>query len=125
MYAYEQNERFGWFRIHFFCLLTSVVDALVTIGIYALLTKIGLTGKSAFYIFSALLGAVCAVVFEWFAFAFGLWSYNRLMPVTPFLGVGLLPFAQLTLLVPLSIWLTEALAGRRRRQTENHQTDAR
>ncbi len=105
MFAYETDQQGGWIEIHLFCALASVIDAIVTVGIYALLKKIGFTRGTAAYVLAAALGAVCAIVFEFSASAFGLWSYNQKMPVVPFLGVGLLPLAQLTLLVPLSIRL--------------------
>jgi hypothetical protein len=114
MFAYKSNPEDGWIQIHIFCTLASVVDALVTVGIYVLLTKIEMKKRIAFYSSAAALGALCAVVFERFAFAFGLWSYNETMPVVPALGVGILPLAQLALLVPLSIWLTGKLISRGR-----------
>jgi hypothetical protein len=66
-----------------------------------------------FYLAAAFLGALCAVLFEWFAFRSGLWSYGEEMPVLPVIGTGLLPFVQLTLLVPLAIWLSLKLIQRR------------
>ncbi len=63
--------------------------------------------QTVFYLFAAALGATCAVFFERFAFHFGLWTYSELMPVVPILETGLLPFMQLTLLVPSAIWLTK------------------
>lgn len=111
MYAYEQNEQFSWFRIHSFCTLASVIDAGVTIGIYGLLSRINLSNPFSFYLLAALFGAICATFFEGFAFRFELWKYNRAMPIVPIIGVGLLPFAQLTLLVPLAIWLTQKFKG--------------
>lgn len=111
MYAYEQNKEFSWFRIHSFCLLASVVDVLVTVGIYRLLVAISLSNPFIFYFFAALLGAVCAVFFELFAVRFELWKYGSAMPIVPFIKVGLLPFVQLTLLVPLAIWLARKFKG--------------
>lgn len=118
MFAFELPSGNHTALMTFFCTLAAVVDALVTIGIYALLMKVGTTNRIAFYFLAAALGAACAVVFERFAFAFGLWSYNDLMPLVPIIGVGLLPFIQLALLVPAAIVLTEKLSGERQRRND-------
>jgi hypothetical protein len=114
MFAFELPSGVHTVLMTVFCTAATVVDALVTIGIYALLIKIGLKSlNAAFYFLAGALGATCAVVFERFAFAFGLWSYNDLMPLVPIIEVGLLPFIQLALLVPAAIALTEKLSGER------------
>lgn len=110
MFAYATDQQDGLIEIHLFCALASVIDAIVTVGIYALLKKTGFHRGTALYFLGAAFGAVCALVFELSASFLGLWSYNQMMPVVPFLGVGLLPLAQLTLLVPLSIWLAGKIA---------------
>jgi hypothetical protein len=115
MFAFEPPTEANTVLMLFLCTLAAVIDALVTIEIYLLLVKFGLKRLNpAFYFFAAALGAICAVVFELFAFTFGLWSYNDLMPLVPIIGVGLLPFIQLALLVPAAIALTEKLSGDRR-----------
>ena len=115
MFAYEVKPGETLAGILIFCALAAVVDALVTISIYALLAQIlTRTNRLGFYFAAAFLGAWCAVFFEWFARFFNLWSYNKEMFVIPLLETGLLPFAQLTTLVPLAIWLTEkTIRGRR------------
>ena len=62
-----------------------------------------------FYLAAAGLGALTAIFFEQIAFTFNLWSYGEEMPLLPVLGTGLLPLVQLTVLVPLAIWLTVKL----------------
>ena len=95
-----------WSKSFLFCTLASVIDAATTMAICALL-KFLMKGRDVkFYLSAAISGALCAVGFEWFALHFGLWSYGERMIVLPILGVGLLPFVQLTLLVPLAIRLT-------------------
>lgn len=96
----------GGIKIHLFCTLSAVIDVIVTVVIYRMLKSLMKVREAKFYLAAAFWGAVCAVVFEWLAVGFGLWSYNGMMPVMPFLGTGLLPFTQLTLLVPFAIWLT-------------------
>lgn len=111
MFAFEEKPGNSPLQVVVFCTLASVVDALVTIGIYALLVRMGLASRTAFYLLAAALGAACAVIFERFAFAFGLWGYGESMPVVPLVRVGLLPLAQLTILVPAAIRLTGKLSG--------------
>ncbi len=112
MFAYAVKPAERWMHILRYCTLATVIDALVTIAIYSLLLRVlkppflSAAKQWKFYLAAAFLGAACAVFFEWFAFRFGLWSYGEQMPVLPVIGTGLLPFVQLTLLVPLAIWLS-------------------
>lgn len=89
----------------FFCAVASVIDALTTAAVFRLLVKTLQKIDWRFYLAAAFLGAVCAVIFEAAAGAFGFWSYDEKMPIIPFLNTGLLPFVQLTILIPLAIWL--------------------
>jgi hypothetical protein len=107
MFAFESKPEDSRVKILAFCTLASVVDALVTVGIYGLTTRIYALNQKVFYLLAAALGASCAIFFEWFAYRFGLWSYGELMLLVPVLGIGVLPFVQLTILVPLAIWLTK------------------
>lgn len=106
MFAYAAEASGSWAKSFFFCTLASAGDAIVTMTIYVFLKFLMKPGGAKFYLSAAVLGALCAVGFEWFAFRFGLWSYGERMVILPVLGVGLLPFVQLTLLVPSAIWLT-------------------
>lgn len=107
MFAYQSKPGDDWLKALFFCALASLVDAAATLAIYAFLRFLMKPGGAMFYLSAAILGATCAVGFEWFAFRFGLWAYSEQMLVLPILGVGLLPFVQLTWLVPLAIWLAK------------------
>lgn len=53
-----------------------------------------------------IIGVVLAILIEWYALSTGRWAYNSLMPVIPFLGVGLTPTIQLGLLGFLSLKLS-------------------
>ncbi len=88
-----------------FCTFAAVIDGIVTIAIFWILHKIMAVVNWKFYLLAAVLGASSAVFFEQIAFTFDLWLYDDKMPVLPVLGTGLLPFMQLTMLVPLAIWL--------------------
>lgn len=113
MITFKINPAESRIKIFIFCTLATVIDALVTIGIYESLKKIGVGNRLVFYSLAAALGAGLAIGFERFAFRFELWEYNEKMPVVPILGTGLLPLAQLTLLVPLAIWLANRFLGRK------------
>lgn len=114
MFAFKINPAESRFKVFVFCTLATVIDALATIGICESLKKIGVKNRAVFYSLAAVLGAGLAVGFERFAFRFELWEYNEKMPVVPILGTGLLPLAQLALLVPSAIWLANRFFGRRR-----------
>ena len=111
MFAFAVNPEESRLQVFFLCTLASVIDAAVTVGIYGFLHRINLSNPVLFYFLAALSGALCATFFEWFAFRFELWKYNSAMPVVPIIGIGLLPFIQLTLLVPLAIRLTQKFKG--------------
>ena len=107
MFAYQTELNKGWVKALLACTGASVIDAIVTVAIYGLLARLIKPNQAMFYLGAAILGALCAVGFEWFAVYFNLWSYSEQMIVLPIINVGLLPFVQLTLLVPSAIWLTK------------------
>lgn len=92
-----------------FCTFAAVIDGIVTIAVFWILHKIFAGVNWKFYLSAAVPGALTAVFFEQIAFTFDLWSYDERMPVLPVLGTGLLPFLQLTMLMPSAIWLTSKL----------------
>lgn len=53
----------------------------------------------------AVLGFGIALFVEHKALAFGRWAYLDAMPILPFLNVGLSPVLQMTILLPLSVFL--------------------
>lgn len=105
MVAFEVKPGASRAEVFLFCTLAAVLDAGVTAAIYWALKSLLRLDGAKIYLAAAFSGAWFAVFFEWLARFFDLWSYNERMPVIPFLETGLLPFAQLTLLVPLAIWL--------------------
>ena len=111
MFAYVAEAGYSWTKNFLFCTLASVVDAIVTVAIDVFLKLLMKPNGAKFYLCAAMSGALCAIGFEWFAFRFGLWSYGERMIVLPVINTGLLPFVQLTLLVPLAIWLTGKFKG--------------
>jgi hypothetical protein len=119
MGAYAQTADRPWHTVALLHILPTLGDVAVTFAVYGVGAlaagqfRWGLTGKWNVYATAALLGGACAVAVEWKALASGRWSYTDLMPVVPVLGVGLWPLLQLTLLVPLALWVASCWSGRR------------
>ena len=112
MSAYRTAEK-SWGETLFFCTIATFIDVLAVLAIHGAAVFFINRRDWKFYLTAALLGAVCAVLFEKIAFAFGWWSFETRMIVVPVLGTGLLPFVQLTTLAPVSIWLAAKASGRR------------
>ncbi len=55
----------------------------------------------------AVIGFFLAVGIEQRALLLGRWGYKDIMPIIPYLKVGLTPVFQMTLLLPLSVYLTK------------------
>jgi hypothetical protein len=119
MPAYAEMAGRPWRETVVPCTLATLGDVAITLAVYgagALAAghpRWGATGRWNVYATAALLGGACAVAIEWKALASGRWSYTGSMPVVPVLGVGLWPLLQLTLLVPVALWLAGWWAGRR------------
>jgi hypothetical protein len=93
----------------YYCALASIIDAVTVVSIYLIASIIIDSSKNSFYFLAAFLGALTAIIFENIAFYFKLWSYKESMPIVPLIEVGILPFIQLILLVPLSIFLANKI----------------
>jgi hypothetical protein len=111
MFAYTTDAGNSWAKSFVFCTLAASADAVVTVLISSFLRSLMKPAGVKIYFSAAVSGAMCAIVFELVALRFGLWAYSERMIVLPFIGAGLLPFIQLTLLVPLAIWLTVKFRG--------------
>lgn len=93
----------------YYCSLASVIDAISVVSIYFISSLILDSDNKLFYFLTGILGALCAIIFEKAAFYLNLWSYKESMPMVPLIEVGILPFVQLILLVPLSIFLAKRI----------------
>lgn len=98
-----------FFQRVYFCALASVIDAITVVSVYFIASKIFAPYSKLFYFLAAFLGALCAIIFENVAFHLNLWSYKESMLMVPLVEVGILPFSQLILLVPLSIFLANKI----------------
>ncbi len=93
----------------YYCSLASIIDGITVVSIYFISSLILKTDHKLFYLLTAFLGALCAIFFENVAFYLNLWSYKESMPMVPLVEAGILPFFQLILLVPLSIFLANKI----------------
>jgi hypothetical protein len=111
MPAYAEMAARPWQKSLVPCTVASLGDVLATLAIYGVGTlatgqlRWGTTGRWNVYATAALLGAACAIAYEWYSLFAGRWSYSNRMPIVPVLGVGLWPLLQLTLLVPAAFWI--------------------
>jgi hypothetical protein len=64
------------------------------------------------YLIAAVLGSIVALMVEYKGLYLGRWQYLPLMPIVPFLGVGLSPLLQMTFLTPLSLGVTKWIEKR-------------
>jgi len=104
---------FSSFGQHFFvCFLGTIGDIVFTITVYlgiSLLKNdfgwiVRLGAKDVLVL--AVIGFFFALGIEWRALLFERWSYADNMPLIPYFQVGLMPVLQMTLLLPLSFYLT-------------------
>ncbi len=109
------RSRWGEFLV---CTLAAVGDAALTLLVFVVVAAAKRPRRWVWdggwkaYGAAALAGGALAVLIERSALAAGYWSYGPAMPRVPVLGVGLLPFVQLTLLVPLALWAAARSAAR-------------
>jgi hypothetical protein len=107
--AYLYAPMGDWVTATIRCFGAAVVDGAIVLGIAA-------AGAAAFRqgdwfrqldiartAFSAATGGGVAVAIEYFSLKAGRWDYEPLMPIIPYLGVGLVPVIQLMIL-PLLVF---------------------
>lgn len=98
-------------------ILPVFVAAAVGDVMYTLLTVLGvalwrwdagwiLNAQRRDFALLALLGFFIALFVEYKAAVLGRWEYTDMMPLVPLLDVGVSPLAQMTVLLPLSVYIT-------------------
>ena len=118
MSAYVETAGNSWTSTLGFCTRAAVGDVGIILGIYAAGALAagdlgwGLRGRWNIYATAAVLGLAYAVLLEHAALAAGRWSYTERMPVVSVLGAGLWPLLQMTLLPPLTFWISRWWVGR-------------
>jgi len=95
------------------CFLGTIGDVAFTTAVYigiAMLKNdfgwIVRLGKKDIFVL-AVIGFFFALGIEWRAILFDRWSYTEAMPIIPYFQVGLAPIIQMSILLPLSFYITE------------------
>jgi hypothetical protein len=109
MPAYAEMANQSWATSARECTLAASGDVFIVAFVYALLAlknrnwRWGLMPARIDYALAALVCAGMAVIMERLAVVQGRWSYTDAMPRLPYTEIGLLPFLQLSVLVPLAL----------------------
>lgn len=85
-------------------LITLIVYGLVSLLKYDLFWPLKVTAQDLVAL--ALVGFFVAAGIEYRALALDRWTYTPSMPIVPYLHVGLSPLVQMTLLLPVTFYLT-------------------
>lgn len=102
------------FGQHFLlCLWGTGGDVAITLSVWALIALLKrdaqwlrrLEWRDAITL--GVIGLAVALGIEYRALALGRWGYAPSMPIIPYLQVGLLPVIQMTLFLPLTMYLTK------------------
>ncbi|OGG43848.1 hypothetical protein A3G50_03040 [Candidatus Jorgensenbacteria bacterium RIFCSPLOWO2_12_FULL_42_11] len=104
------------FSGHFpMCFWAAIGDVIISVGVLLFVILLKQASPMKFnkndFIALAIIGFVIAVAIEQNALLAGKWGYNSAMPLAPYFRVGLAPVSQMTLLLPLSFYLAQKLAG--------------
>lgn len=97
------------------CLYGTVGDVLITLIVYSLISLLKKDllwplKRTAYNLLAlTVIGFFAAAAIEYRALALELWSYTSAMPIIPYLQVGLSPLAQMTILLPVTFYLTSIL----------------
>lgn len=100
------------------CTLGTVGDVVITVVIYFMVAVlkndcnwiVKLRTRDMYIL--AVVGFCIAIGIEWRALLLGRWAYGDLMPILPYVRVGLAPVIQMTFLLPLSLYLTKRIVAR-------------
>jgi len=102
------------FPQHFsMCLIGTIGDVAITLFVYFIIALLKnnfswiSTPNKKDIVVLTIIGLFVAVGIEQRALLFDRWAYADTMPIIPYLKVGLLPIFQMTLLLPLSVYLTK------------------
>lgn len=98
------------FSQHFLiCFVGTIGDVGITLFIlgFVWLLKKDVAKTNVDFLALAITGFIVAVAIEQNALFVGKWNYASAMPVIPWILVGLTPIVQMTILLPLSFYLTK------------------
>lgn len=109
MPAYAEMADQSWVKAASTCTIATFGDLAIVAFVYTVIAfnnrdwRWGLAPAGTDYVIAALICAGVAIGVETFAITKGQWSYTEAMPRLPNTDVGLLPFLQLAVLVPLTL----------------------
>lgn len=98
------------FLRHFpICFVGTIGDVVITLFVLAFIWLLKKDGPQtiADFLALAIIGFIVAVAIEQHALLVIKWNYASAMPVIPWINVGLMPIIQMTILLPLSFYLTK------------------
>jgi hypothetical protein len=118
MFAYAGMTDAPWTKTIVLCSVASLGDVGITVIVFV--TVALAAGKLSWawdfkwhsYTAAALIATCYSTLTELWGLASGTWAYTANMIVVPVLNVGLWPFLQLMLLVPLAIWIAALISQR-------------
>ncbi len=105
----------GFVPVWILATLGDILYTLIIVGIISLIKRNldWFRDANRYDLFAAaLLGFVLALMVEYKGLYLGRWSYLPAMPIVPLLNVGLSPLLQMTILTPLSLFVTKTLIQR-------------
>ena len=119
MAAYVETADQPWYETLALCTRAAAGDVVILLGIYCATALAAadsvwsLRGKWNHYAIAMVLGIGTAALIEHAALADGRWTYNKAMPLVPFLEAGLWPLLQMVILPPLTFLMAVRLSSRR------------
>lgn len=109
VFAFSSLDDAAGFEIFILVTIASVADAFITLAAFLIVALIRRksgwqeSAKTSDFLIFAVVGAVSAILIETVAISRGVWTYGDYMPIVPLLEIGLLPFLQLTVLLPAAL----------------------
>lgn len=95
------------------CFIATIGDVFITLLVLGFLSLVkphnAFTLSKKDYAALTLLGFFTALIVEQHALLLGKWGYNEFMPLIVYFQVGLTPILQMTILLPLSFFITQQI----------------
>lgn len=110
VFAFSSLDKASTFEIVVLVTIASIADAIITLLAYLLVASLRRKwrwwneARALDFLIFAVVGAVAATLIETIALSRGIWAYGSYMPIVPLLNIGLLPFLQLTFLLPAALF---------------------
>ena len=125
MPAYSEMADQPWAKTAGTCTVATFGDLAIIGVVYSLIAlknrnwRWGLTPARTDYLIAALIGAGVAITLEKVAVSQGQWSYTDAMPRLPGTEIGLLPFLQLSVMIPVTLAISHRWHRHSRRVSDS------